>query len=263
MSFTDPGFGTMSLEELKSWLSSNDLSAANYSELLNQLTVDLPTALPGVVQSSIGGSSGSVTPPAQGSTLAWDVSQQLYVPGAPGPQPGDLISSVAASRPGAIICWGQTVTGGVALYPNLASACPQLVSGANLILPDFRGRLPLGAGTGTASGATAWTLGQQPTSGAGGEQTHLLTANESGNQAATTGDDAPDHGHHSSDGTSNIVQGGTSGAGAGVVTGGSGYVVSVTGGAVTKHQHPITAVDAVNAHNNMPPVSVVNWFIVY
>lgn len=83
MSFTDPGFEEMSFNELKDWLAGNDLSSASYAELLDQLGVDLPTALPGVVQSSLGGSSGSVSLPYQGSTLVWDSTQQIYVPGMP------------------------------------------------------------------------------------------------------------------------------------------------------------------------------------
>lgn len=45
-------------------------------------------------------------------------------------------------------------------------------------LPDLRGRSPVGAGTGTASGATVKTLGSQPASGSGGEQVHTMTTGE-------------------------------------------------------------------------------------
>jgi len=45
-------------------------------------------------------------------------------------------------------------------------------------LPDLRGRSPVGAGTGTASGATAQALGSTPTTGTGGEQTHTMTSGE-------------------------------------------------------------------------------------
>lgn len=45
-------------------------------------------------------------------------------------------------------------------------------------IPDFRGRSPLWAWTGTATGATAHTLGATPTSWAGWEETHTLSAAE-------------------------------------------------------------------------------------
>ena len=46
--------------------------------------------------------------------------------------------------------------------------------GTHFNIPDFRGRSPLGSGTGTASGATAHALGATPTSGVGGEEKHAL-----------------------------------------------------------------------------------------
>ena len=45
-------------------------------------------------------------------------------------------------------------------------------------LPDFRGRTPIGTGTGTATGATLHNLGLAPISGASGEETHTLTVTE-------------------------------------------------------------------------------------
>ena len=58
---------------------SDDLS---YEELLQRLSIDLPTVLPGFVPSSLGGSSGSISQPSSNSILIWDPSQQLYVPAA-------------------------------------------------------------------------------------------------------------------------------------------------------------------------------------
>lgn len=46
----------------------------SYEELLQRLSIDLPSVLPGVVQSS-----GATKQPAQGSMLTWDNTQQLYV----------------------------------------------------------------------------------------------------------------------------------------------------------------------------------------
>lgn len=104
-------------------------------------------------------------------------------------------------------------------------------------LPNLRGRSPIGAGTGTASGATAQTLGSQPTTGAGGEQTHTLTTPE-----------MPAHTHADN---FNYTIGKISGGG--VVGAGSntdpGQVTGSTGGG--------------GAHNILSPVSVVNFLIRY
>lgn len=241
MSFTDPGFEEMSFNELKDWLAGNDLSSASYAELLDQLGVDLPAALPGVVQSSLGGSSGSVSTPAQGTTLVWDSNQQLYVPGSPLPPVGVLVPTALASLAGCLLCDGTTYPGSAypILFANIDSA---YISGSNFRVPDLRGRVPAGAGTGTASGATAWSLGQEPTSGAGGEQTHTLTLAE-----------MPPHAHNPNSASSTgFVASGTTGLGANVTTGGGGYIQTDTdtqGGG--------------GAHNNMPPTSFVNWFIVH
>lgn len=140
-------------------------------------------------------------------------------------------------------------------------------------VPDLRGRSPLGAGTGTAAGATAWTLGQQPASGAGGEQTHTLTSAESGLPAHSHSINDNGHSHgpgnlNSHFGEMNVSQGTQSTAT--VVAGqslGDAYP-AVTGGATAGAYTGISinnnaAANASSAHNNMSPVSVVNWFIVY
>lgn len=45
-------------------------------------------------------------------------------------------------------------------------------------VPDFRGRSPMGSGTGTATGATAHAMGSQPTTSIGGEETHVQQIGE-------------------------------------------------------------------------------------
>lgn len=103
-------------------------------------------------------------------------------------------------------------------------------------LPDFRGRIPIGVGTGTATGATAQTLGSQPTSGAGGEQTHVQALAElaAHNHTATLVAQGQ---------TRNYAAGGTD---AGIA---SGLTTSTTGSST--------------AMNILPPVSVVNFIIRY
>lgn len=137
MSFSDPGFEEMSLEELKTWLSQNDLSAADYDDLLNQLTVDLPTALPGVVQSSIGGdvSSTSIPQPSEGSTLVWDANQQLYVPSVAAPanagQPWARVTGVANTFPVNAAYTPVNWTAG-----NVTSANGMICNGTNFTVPS-------------------------------------------------------------------------------------------------------------------------------
>lgn len=80
----------------------------------------------------------------------------------------DLLENVAVPIGGSIDWWsntlptygawtflhGQTITGGVALYPALAALYPAWVSGANLVLPDTRNRVTIGAGSTYAVGVT-------------------------------------------------------------------------------------------------------------
>lgn len=187
---------------------------------------------------------------------------------------------------------GSTYTGQITGYSSAASTVtvnftPSATATAALLIapygigdgsttfnvPDLRGRSPLGAGTGTAAGATAWTLGQQPASGAGGEQTHTLTSAESGLPAHSHSINDNGHSHgpgnlNSHFGEMNVSQGTQSTAT--VVSGqslGDAYP-AVTGGATAGAYTGISinnnaAANASSAHNNMSPVSVVNWFIVY
>ena len=78
-------------------------------------------------------------------------------------------SSVSAVIPiGGIIEWandssppanylylhGQTVSGGASTYPTLAALYPGWVSGSNLVMPDSRGRISIGAGGSYSSNQT-------------------------------------------------------------------------------------------------------------
>jgi microcystin-dependent protein len=126
-----------------------------------------------------------------GTIVASDLSaavQALLVPA------GTILPYAGTNNPsGYLLCNGATVATGT--YPNLdalfgpSGAVPHAFNngvspGAGLTkLPDLRGRVPLGVGTGTAAGASAWALGNSgttPITGAGGEQTHTLLAAESG-----------------------------------------------------------------------------------
>lgn len=174
---------------------------------------------------------------------------------------GDLVASAAASRPGCLLCDGTSYA--QADYPVLFAAIGTAygsADGSHFNVPDLRGRLPLGAGPGTGFGATAWTLGQQPIGAgvAGGEQTHTLLVAEIPSHAHGVND--PGHAHQfgrdvSSYPTNNAnsldAPWGQSWYGGAVTVTGSttGITIQNTGGG--------------SAHNILPPVSVVNWFIVH
>jgi microcystin-dependent protein len=90
---------------------------------------------------------------------------------------GMIIGSIflwfsAVLSPAVLALEGQTITGGVALYPELAAIYPDWVSGANLILPDARGRVFVGRDTGQVEFDV---LGE-----VGGAKTVSLTANQNG-----------------------------------------------------------------------------------
>lgn len=93
-------------------------------------------------------------------------------------QPGDLIWSAANTRTSCLLCDGSSYA--TTTWPLLFTAIGYTYggSGANFNVPDMRGRVPIGAGTGTAADASAWALGSEPTSGAGGEEKHTLTTAE-------------------------------------------------------------------------------------
>src|SRR3990167_386665 len=97
---------------------------------------------------------------------------------------GAIVQYGGSSAPsGWVICDGTAYDVTTAPYLALWSVIGTTYGGtgqSDFKVPDLRGRVAIGSGTGTASGATAKTLGSTPTSGAGGEETHLLTGAESG-----------------------------------------------------------------------------------
>lgn len=164
---------------------------------------------------------------------------------------GDIVISAASARTGCLLCDGTAYprTTYVNLFNAIGIAYGAGDGSTTFNVPDLRGRVPIGAGTGTASGATARALGRAPVSGSDGEEKHLLTAAESG---------LPDHKHYPSEGSSGwfaSTQAGTTYTG---ISGGSGgqYANHTTGSPVGG------AASASSAHNNMQPSSAVNFFIV-
>lgn len=128
-------------------------------------------------------------------------------------------------------------------------------------VPDLRGRTPVGVGTGTASDATAHTLGQKA-----GTETHKLTSTQSGVPAHGHGFTQPKIPNHSHS-MGNIFSNGSGSSDAYTMSSGKalrtratatdGGGGSTTGGAVQQN----TAADASQAHPNMQPYLAVNYII--
>lgn len=101
-----------------------------------------------------------------------DVGTHWEIVGLP---PGAIVMTATPSAPqGWLLCRGQVLSR--ADYPALFAAIGSTYGGngsTTFGLPDLTGRGPVGAGTGTAFGATAHALGALK-----GEETHKLTVAE-------------------------------------------------------------------------------------
>lgn len=144
--------------------------------------------------------------------------------------PGDLIFSAAATRPGALLADGSAVsrTTYAALFNLIGTTYGAGDGSTTFNLPDYRGRVIVGVGTGT--GLTARAL-----AATGGLETVTLSAAQSG---------VPAHTHPSGStltgttatGSTGTGSTGTGSTGTGVVSPASNPVN--TGGASARHTHP-------------------------
>lgn len=152
--------------------------------------------------------------------------------------PGEIKMYGGATAPdGWLFCDGSTKD--QATYARLYAVVSSLYNNGSepaghFRLPDLCGRVPVGAGTSAAGG----TLTPRTLASSGGEETHLLTYQESG---------LPDHTHSYNDESS------TDGAAGGpYATHPTSFLTSgVTGGPQNASQ----------AHNTMPPFLAVNYII--
>ena len=155
-----------------------------------------------------------------------------------------ILDYAGATAPGGyLLCDGSAVsrTTYSALYAIISTTYGTGNGSTTFNVPDFRGRTAIGAGTGTASGATAWARGVPPTTGAGGEQTHLLTGPESGIQS-----------HTHSLGNQSFTSGST--------LNGQLFLGNATTATLSGTAGPT---NATTAHNIMQPHVVVNKIIKY
>jgi microcystin-dependent protein len=160
----------------------------------------------------------------------------------------------AVAPAGWLLMQGQLVDG--ATNPGLATLLGQDANG-KVAIPDMRDMFPVGAGV-TALGTN------------GGAASVLLTSDQSGmrphNHGGLTGarDRSQQHIHGAAAGSASLVQSGT-GSGAGLATGGGGYVLNYTGGIdPADHLHSLATEAATNAnqaHENRPPFRAINFII--
>ena len=158
---------------------------------------------------------------------------------------GTILDFAAATAPtGYLVCDGSAVSRSTyaALFAVIGTTWGSGNGSTTFNIPDFRGRTAIGAGTGTASDATAHALGSN-----GGTETHKLTHAQSG---------VPAHSHplpnsaivYNADGTQRLA------------TSGSGTKSSVNTN-VGLSTASNTAADASSAHPNMQPYAAVTKII--
>lgn len=217
-----------------------------------------------------------VAPGTSGNLLTSNgTTWQSTTPAASSSLPtGALMPYAGSSAPtGYLLCDGSSVSSStyLALHAVISNTYGGSgytgASGLSFNLPDLRGRLPMGAGTGVglnASGTgapsgtaqTARTMGQWL-----GEETHLLTTSEmpSHSHTANTGS----AGSHSHTPAGSIGNAGISTMNL-AVGGGSQWGFTSTAtitNTVANHQHTITAEGGGSRHSVVPPVVVLNYII--
>lgn len=163
---------------------------------------------------------------------------------------GSIISTIAAAAPtGFLLLDGSTVSGGQTIYPNLWAVIPAgWKSGANIALPDARGRTVIGAGSG--AGLTTRTL-----SGLVGEESHVLTPAETAVKGHGHSVTDPGHFHQ----FSVDQRGSATGLILNYVATGSTTNTTTTTTGLTV----VSLADGANgaAHNVMQPSIALNWIV--
>jgi microcystin-dependent protein len=152
---------------------------------------------------------------------------------------------------------GSTITNAQTLYPELwANVDAAWKSGSNIILPDLRGRMPVGKGT----HVDVDTLNKSDgVAVANRRPVHKHTA---GIGSLATVNDTPDHGHGYTMDNSTLrpyldTSGGPYSRGGGVASAGN-----ATGGASARHTHPITGAPTVGPQTGAEPTDSTAFIVV-
>jgi len=211
------------------------------------------------------GTSGQVLTSAGTSAPTWS---SLAIP------TGALCPYAGSTAPtGYLLCDGSSVSSSTylalhAVISNTYGGSAYTGAGAlNFNLPDLRGRIPMGAGTGTGlnasgTGAPTGTAQTARTAGQwGGEETNLLSTTEmpSHNHGGAT----QGGGSHSHTPSGSIGNAGISTMNL-AVAGGSQWGFTSTAtitNTVANHTHNIDAQGGGGRHNNVPPFVVLNYII--
>lgn len=164
---------------------------------------------------------------------------------------GSIIDFGGSAAPsGWLLCDGSAIsrTTYAALFAVIGTTFGAGDGSTTFNVPNFSGRTSVGVGDSGTAGHTSHARGT-----AGGEETHLLTAAESG---------LPSHNHTQNPHTHTQTLGSpittvAPAAGAGVIGQNNTSLVSST----TATNNANTAADATASHNNMPPFLTVNKII--
>ena len=184
---------------------------------------------------------------------------------------GTVVPYAGATAPTVdwLLCDGSSVlrTDYAELFTIIGTAYGS-VDGTHFNLPDMRGRVPVGAGTGVGEGSsgtgkpTGTAFSARAPGDWGGEVNHTLLGTEAAQKSVTTNSENATHVH--GPGTNYAADQGSV----------WGYITNVTYGAAliylnsassgsqsANHQHTITAQNAALGHNTMQPYIVTNYII--
>lgn len=214
----------------------NGITAEKMQELADAFIVDGEVDLAGhLILTKAGG----------GTVDAGNVKGDDGLQGEPGIAGGYQLGAIGIWMSAVEPSWGkflngQTIVGGATTYSGLAALYPSWVSGANLVLPDWGTRTPVGY---KAGDDTFFTLGAMM-----GAKTHTLTVQE-----------LPDHAH-GSPGAAGATASGTADVKArGLSPGDTSFRTSAS--IYATGSYGSTVISGSRAHNNIQPSVVVNWVV--
>jgi microcystin-dependent protein len=226
----------------------------------------------GTVLANIKSDGGVVAPSATLSTLS--LSGRL-APESGGVPTGVVSQYVGSTAPtGYLLCQGQAISRSTysALYAIIGNTYGAGDNATTFNLPDLRGRIPMGSGTGAGDGAsgtglpsgtalTARSAGQW-----GGKETHTLSTTEMPAHSHTqdphshsAGDNGHSHGGVPSLGTVSVPQGAYYGVlgSYGEKNTNTGYASVYVNNATATNQNT----GGSGSHNNIQPYLVTNYII--